>query len=881
MGNKKQRIIPAHYSWNSSIFTRGVVDPIKRRLGWIDESERPVSLKESATGQELDRMKETAKDAGKLVATGLAFGNPVTTSSTIAPLITGSQAYFMTGGLKDAYNRITSSNKTAADGAMVALDVAGAVPGIKPLAEGTKVLGNYTNNIIKILKTKGLDTLYSNPKIVGKGNVLGYQLLKETPIVSEIKPETTKVIYQLPTTNTNTNATFRLGIDRVPPTPETHLSKFRTIYPTEYNTESLSELYTKNMLKGANSRGDDAYISHNFIHSLSNSPHYGIGNSETGYITGIPIAQGRGLLPTHIAPTGLKGSLSMIKELSSTREPVVMAVTPDISSMAERVGFKNIGTIEQPFGSNIVTKNIIANANTALEDIPLSMTSNASFKLAVKPSIKIGHRHYFSNPTSHYIGQNQYVNPSEVYIETNPEIIAQDREFLKKVNAYYKSKKYIPLDLNLSKYGTDVVNNAVKDRITQHLTTIRGVRPRTPGNIIPEQLEHDATYFVPMNSTNNGGRVGVSSELLNSDNGILYSSASPNHTFNNFMYKVARPTNFSGPRESWMTANEPLFKLQENEYIPTKVFRRIVKDVTGKPIEQWQPYQKLIESRRKNVPNIIQSYVNSYQKTIKDNLEFLDKYFEGNFKYNREFKGMADAKALQEAVKGIKNNFFAFKRKIDPKFDSYEFIHNINQTFPTASSIRKEISASPYGYYIKNNPDLFYPGAFGKRITEIVKKHRQKTPTLSKYTKQLYGKNYVYRNDQHDIKELQQYLDLSKYKNGNLLYTGKDALTYIGTPETQGFRIISVWPQEASNRLPNNKIGSQDAFISRNFKQGGILKRVESGKSGIHIKPENRGKFTALKKRTGKSSTWYKEHGTPAQKKMAVFALNARKWKHK
>ena len=153
---------------------------------------------------------------------------------------------------------------------------------------------------------------------------------------------------------------------------------------------------------------------------------------------------------------------------------------------------------------------------------------------------------------------------------------------------------------------------------------------------------------------------------------------------------------------------------------------------------------------------------------------------------------MADAKALQEAVKGIKNNFFAFKRKIDPKFDSYEFIHNINQTFPTASSIRKEISASPYGYYIKNNPDLFYPGAFGKRITEIVKKHRQKTPTLSKYTKQLYGKNYVYRNDQHDIKELQQYLDLSKYKNGNLLYTGKDALTYIGTPETQGFRIISV-----------------------------------------------------------------------------------------
>lgn len=49
---------------------------------------------------------------------------------------------------------------------------------------------------------------------------------------------------------------------------------------------------------------------------------------------------------------------------------------------------------------------------------------------------------------------------------------------------------------------------------------------------------------------------------------------------------------------------------------------------------------------------------------------------------------------------------------------------------------------------------------------------------------------------------------------------------------------------------------------------------------GIHIKPENRGKFTRLKKRTGKSASWFKAHGTPAQKKMATFALNARKWKH-
>ena len=61
-----------------------------------------------------------------------------------------------------------------------------------------------------------------------------------------------------------------------------------------------------------------------------------------------------------------------------------------------------------------------------------------------------------------------------------------------------------------------------------------------------------------------------------------------------------------------------------------------------------------------------------------------------------------------------------------------------------------------------------------------------------------------------------------------------------------------------------------------------LMSTYSGGKdSGIHIKPENRGKFTRLKKRTGKSASWFKAHGTPAQKKMATFALNARKWKHK
>ena len=64
------------------------------------------------------------------------------------------------------------------------------------------------------------------------------------------------------------------------------------------------------------------------------------------------------------------------------------------------------------------------------------------------------------------------------------------------------------------------------------------------------------------------------------------------------------------------------------------------------------------------------------------------------------------------------------------------------------------------------------------------------------------------------------------------------------------------------------------------IEQSIAMPKFKDGKSPIHIKPANRGKFTALKKRTGHSASWFKENGTPAQKKMAVFALNARKWSH-
>ena len=52
-------------------------------------------------------------------------------------------------------------------------------------------------------------------------------------------------------------------------------------------------------------------------------------------------------------------------------------------------------------------------------------------------------------------------------------------------------------------------------------------------------------------------------------------------------------------------------------------------------------------------------------------------------------------------------------------------------------------------------------------------------------------------------------------------------------------------------------------------------------RSKIHIKPENKGKFTQTMKRTGKSASELKHSSNPLTRKRATFALNARKWNHK
>ena len=55
---------------------------------------------------------------------------------------------------------------------------------------------------------------------------------------------------------------------------------------------------------------------------------------------------------------------------------------------------------------------------------------------------------------------------------------------------------------------------------------------------------------------------------------------------------------------------------------------------------------------------------------------------------------------------------------------------------------------------------------------------------------------------------------------------------------------------------------------------------MAKAKSGININPANKGKFTATKKKTGKSTEELTHSSNPLTRKRAIFAQNAKKWKH-
>ena len=609
MGDKKQRIIPAHYSWNSSIFTRGVVDPIKRRLGWIDESERPVSLKESATGQELDRMKDTAKGTGKLVATGLAFGNPVTTSSTIAPLITGSQAYFMTEGLKDAYDRVISPNKTTTDGAMVTLDVAGAIPAFSAIRNGAKY----------VLPTAAKTVA---PALIAKQ-------------ISKTKLPTVEPILNIGWGPKQTLKVSRAG-------------KYDQMYfPERWDVVN----------EGANP------------HGVWLQGKYGIPRTDvTNPGKGIKAAKARNVFSAR--SDKYTGASTLDKPI------ITIGEVPNRSSLSYQA-------------DNMGADGLVYNG----------------------------------------VYDNGYNN--------NQVILSFRRPKLTKIQLSEAERLGIP--------------KHERDWDYQFFKSIKEENPALTSYI---RTKHFAEK--------------------SADNKLTSSFFPKGRTLDEDM---------------WFSADDNLWKYYQNNKkdLPIKMTHKSPNDF----------------------------YVFDYTRQ--------SKYPDGHF-----FFSMHDRPQFGKGK--ISKDFYIYDKNIKPISEyTGDDLHIIDKN--TGNYLLRELDSN---------------SANSALLQDAV---HNKTPNT------IYG-----------------------YDSGSNFVEG---MYEFAVPRNTQMKLVD--PITYDNNGHIIKLSKRDNFKNPDFryKQGGILKRVESGKSGIHIKPENRGKFTALKKRTGKSSTWYKEHGTPAQKKMAVFALNARKWKHK
>jgi hypothetical protein len=152
----------------------------------------------------------------------------------------------------------------------------------------------------------------------------------------------------------------------------------------------------------------------------------------------------------------------------------------------------------------------------------------------------------------------------------------------------------------------------------------------------------------------------------------------------------------------------------------------------------------------------------------------------------------------------------------------------------------------------------FYDKSFG-----VVRKQKSiYTPKTKKNESKIRRTMYI---TEEQMKQLEQLIKEEAEMDTRFGNFGYDAPGF-KTSGKDFFKVANDREDILSRKNPDNKAVGD--------------KSLEEGDSGIHIKKSHEGKFTALKKKTGKSASWYKKNGTPEQKKMATFELNARKWKH-
>ena len=109
-----------------------------------------------------------------------------------------------------------------------------------------------------------------------------------------------------------------------------------------------------------------------------------------------------------------------------------------------------------------------------------------------------------------------------------------------------------------------------------------------------------------------------------------------------------------------------------------------------------------------------------------------------------------------------------------------------------------------------------------------------------------------------------------KFKENNAKYPHFDESYKVRKSIKHAGELMNKLATFSGNSIGNAAVSAASKKQEALFKKGG----------GIHIKPENKGKFTATMKRTGKTAEQLAHSKNPLTRKRAIFAINSRKWKH-
>lgn len=196
------------------------------------------------------------------------------------------------------------------------------------------------------------------------------------------------------------------------------------------------------------------------------------------------------------------------------------------------------------------------------------------------------------------------------------------------------------------------------------------------------------------------------------------------------------------------------------------------------------------------------------------------------------------------------------------------------QVNPTALSQGGDVEVS--------GPGISERKVFTKRMVEEarLKKMREEGVVLSK---RALKESFLNHSDVNQWKEeLKMFMD-GLNNNDYLMFDNDNAVAVeIFKGKTPSNDPRYVYFKKGDNRLHDDHFYIQDSPCLNEKQIKDIYYKVgwdaDELYEEIKIKPENKGKFNATKKRTGKSTEELTHSKNPVTKKRAIFAQNAKKW---